>query len=464
MQLDNLNMIHEGSLHLLKKLGVALNSQAAIEVFRHHGFATENRLVFFKESQITKAIESVPAHFKLHARNPFHDLEIGKGEIALAPGYGAPYYLDKAGGRRLAIRKDYNNFCKLVQTSHTINMNGFMMGTPSDLNPATCHLDMLLDSICLCDKPFMGSPLSKEAAQDSVNLAQIVFGTTSKPVMVSNINVLQPLQYSGEMIDSLMVFAQHGQPVIIMGGGIRGATTPIQLPSMLTMQNSVILAGLVLSQIINPGTPVIYGVGGNPMDMQNGAYYVGSPEFLMATKAGCAMAKFYNLPCRGGGALTDAHIMDFQAGYQSAFAIAVAFQSEVDFVLHACGILGAYLTMSLEKFVADEEICQHSKKAFSQPTISSEAIDLQSIIDVGVGGEYLTHPTTFQLCRSEFLRLPLANRLPFEQWSVNENRFYEEKASKLVQDRLAKYETPAIDTELIKTLEKYVHARKMAAT
>jgi trimethylamine--corrinoid protein Co-methyltransferase len=87
-------------------------------------------------------------------------------------------------------------------------MNGFLMVDPSDLEPGTYHLDMLFDNITLCDKPFMGSPLSRTAAMDAVHMADIVFGNCHQPVMVSNINSL-PLQFADEMAEALLVFADR---------------------------------------------------------------------------------------------------------------------------------------------------------------------------------------------------------------------------------------------------------------
>jgi trimethylamine--corrinoid protein Co-methyltransferase len=340
-------------------------------------------------------------------------------------------------------------------------MNGFLMVDPSDLEPGTYHLDMLFDNITLCDKPFMGSPLSSTAAIDTINMAEIVFGNCHQPLMVSNINSL-PLQFADEMAEALLVFAEHRQPVIITAGGILGSTTPIRVAGLLAIQNASFLAGLTLTQLINPGVPVIYGMGGSPLDMQTGTYYISGPESSVVLAAGAAMAKFYRLPCRGGGALTDSHALDFQAGYQSALSLDLALKIGVDFVLHACGILGTFMAMSLEKFVIDEELCRHSLTARSSPEISDETIDLRAIADVGVGGEFLTHRTTLELCRQEIVRLPLSNRLPFEEWSTLATPAYEDRASLMVADRLEKYERPDIEPEVEKELSRYVRERKRA--
>jgi trimethylamine--corrinoid protein Co-methyltransferase len=446
---------------ILRDVGVGFNSQQALEIFKSHGFKTDGKLVFATESQVEAALKTAPSEFTISARNPAHNLTIGnKTQVALAPGYGAPFIMESYGDRRRSTIEDYRAFCKLTQTSDVINMNGFLMVDPSDLDPGTYHLDMLYDSITFCDKPFMGSPLSRTAALDAIHMADIVFGNCHQPVTVANINALAPLQFADEMAEALLVFAEHRQPVIIMGGGILGSTTPIRVAGLLAIQNASVLAGLTLTQLINPGVPVIYGVAGSPLDMQTGAYYIAGPEFSIILEAGTAMAKFYRLPCRGGGALTDSHALDFQAGYQSALLLDLALKIGVDFVLHACGILGTFMAMSPEKFVIDEELCRHSLTARSNPEISDATIDLRTIAEVGVGGEFLTHRTTLELCRQEIVRLPLSNRLAYEEWNALETPAYKDKAALMVAQRLEKYQRPDIEPEVEKELSRYVKERK----
>jgi trimethylamine--corrinoid protein Co-methyltransferase len=459
------NLIHDASLELLSNTGVAFHTEDAIRLFRSRGFKTDQNIVFFNEAQIQTALRAAPAEFTVRAREPEYSLALGGHNApALAPGYGAPFIMRSDGSRRKATIADYQSFCKLVQTSSTINFNGFMMGDPSDLSADTYHLDMLLNSITLCSKPFMGSPLSPQAAQDSVRMARIVFGNSLKPVMVSNINSLAPLQFSFEMAQSILIFAEAGQPVIITGGGIMGSTVPIRLAGLITIQNAAVLAGLTLAQLVNPGTPVLYGAAGSPLDMQTGAYYQGGPETNQAISAGVSMAIYYGLPSRGGGSMTDSHTLNYQAGYQSALALNAAIASGVSFVLHACGILGAYMTMSFEKFLADEELCRHLLKTIQPFEISDEAIDLSLIREVGVGGQFLTHRSTFERCRSEFLSLPLANRLPFDQWQTRPDKSYQAKAKSALTARLSEYQKPNIDPAMEKELMKYVETRKEGPT
>ena len=455
------NLIHDASMELLADTGVAFHGEEAVRIFKSHGFKIDRNIVFFNGSQIQNALETAPAEFTIHARDPDYALTIGGGnKPVLAPGYGAPFVIGSDGSHRRATIDDYRSFCMLVQSSQVIDCNGFLMGDPSDLPADTYHLDMLLNSLTYCSKPFMGSPLSPTAARDAIRMARIVFGDDNDPVMISNINSLAPLQFSSEMTESILIFADAGQPVIITGGGIMGSTAPIRLAGLITVQNAAVLAGLTLAQLVNPGTPILYGAGGSPLDMRTGAYYIGGPETNQAIQLGICMANYYNLPSRGGGCMTDAHQMDYQAGYQSALALNAAFSSGASFVLHACGILGTYMTISFEKFLADEELCGHLLKTSQPAEISNDAINTPLIREVGVGGQYLDHPSTFERCRSEFLFLPLANRLPFDKWQTQSDNSYFAKAKRELTIRLSEYRKPKLDPAIERELIHFVEKRK----
>jgi len=138
----------------------------------------------------------------------------------------------------------------------------------------------------------------------------------------------------------------------------------------------------------------------------------------------------------------------------------IAFDSHADFILHACGILSTYMAMSFEKFLADEELCHHILKTLQPLEFNKDQIDLSIIKEVGVGGQFLTHPSTFKHCRTQFIPLPLANRLPFDAWQAQAVSSYRDKATKSLSIRLDQYQRPDIDSSLENELKRYVRSRK----
>lgn len=456
--------IHDASMNILCDVGVAFNEEESLEIFKKNGCKVDGKTVFFSENEVRGALESAPQRFTLAARNPAKSVQLGDDDFAFVPGYGAPFIISSDGQKRNATMQDYDNFCKLVQTSKYIDMNGFMMVEPSDIPPQTAHLDMLLSSIVLCDKPFMGSPISKEGARDAIEMAGLVWGGKDKikdtPVTVSLINSLSPLQFSEEMAGALIEMAHYGQACVLASLAMAGASGPVELAGILAMQNAEILAGLTLAQLVRPGVPIIYGSTSSPMDMRTGGLSIGAPELSMIVSCTAQMARFYHLPSRSGGGLTDANFPDAQAGIESAMALITAVRNGINFILHACGILGAYVAMSYEKFIIDEELCGMLKKLIESIEISDASLDLATIKEVGIGGNYLTQPKTFELCRTAFFLPELMTVQDYDGWRSAGGKRADERASDVLNKRLANYEKPDIDPAIESELSEYVTRRK----
>ena len=459
-----LTHIHDASVDLLKNIGVAFNDDEALGIFKNHGFKVDGNTVFFSEKKVRQAIESAPARFRVAARNPANTVSIGGEDVALAPGYGAAFIITRDGEQRKTTMADYDIFCKLVQTSRTIDMTGFLMAAPSDLPAETAHLNMLYSNITLCDKPFMGSPVSKAAAEDCIEMASMVWGSKEKlketPVTVSLITPLSPLQYTAEMTGSVITLARYNQACIFGALLMAGSSGPLSLAGVLVQQNAEILAGVTLTQLLRPGAPVIVGGLSAILDMRTGALSMGAPEVARISSATIQLAKFYNLPARSGGAVTDAHFPDAQAGFESALNLRVALQNGSNFILHAGGILGAFNAMSFEKFIIDEEVCSQILESLKPVTITDESIDLDLIKEVGIGGNYLTHPKTYEDCRKAFYLSNLVNRNGFSGWQEGGAKDINDRATEILNERISQYVKPDIDPQLEKDLLSYVQNRK----
>ena len=461
---NELTRIHDASMELLKNVGVAFNDDEALGVFKKNGFKVDGRTVYFSENKVRQAIESAPARFKVGARNPAKSLTIGGEGVVMAPGYGAAFIINRDGEQRKATLADYEKFCKLVQTSTTIDITGFFMATPSDLPAETAHLDMLYSNITLCDKPFMGSPVSRVGAEDCIEMAGMVWGSKEKlketPVTVSLITPLSPLQYAPEMAGAVVTLARHNQACIFGALLMAGSSGPLSLAGVLVQQNAEILAGVTLTQLVRPGAPVIVGGTSSILDMRTGCLSMGAPEVARISFATIQMAKFYNLPVRSGSANTDAHFPNAQAGFESALNLYVALQNGSNYILHAAGILGAYNAMSFEKFIIDEEICSQILESLKPIKITDESIDLELIKEIGIGGNYLTHPKTYEQCRTAFHLSDLVNRDGFSGWQDDGARPITDRATEILNERLAKYIKPDIDPQLEKDLLSYVQKRR----
>jgi len=460
---EELTKIHNASMDILLNTGICFNSIAATNLFKTHGFRTEGEKVFFTEEEIQTALKSTVSKFKLQSRNPELNISVGEDDYICLPTGGAPNIAMANGKQRRATLEDYITCCKLVHTSKALAMGGYMMVQPNDVPADTAHLDMMANYLIYCDKPVFGASGSGQTIIDSLEMAGFVWGgkeqLKNKPVMAAIVNAMSPLQYSEEQTDAIVEIAKYGQPVVVTSMILAGASGPVTLPGLLALQNAEILAGITLVQLINPGTPVVYGSTSSQMDMRTSTSPVAASETVIIALASIQLARFYNLPSRTGGSLTDAHMPDAQALAEGSLMLSTVLRSGVNLVYHSCGQMGSYISMSFEKWLIDEEMICNFRRIMKPLSITEETIDIETIKNVGIGGEYLTHPTTYQQFKN--LSQPhLFNRKDYEKWSSEGQKSVDQVASQELEKRLDLYQKPALDPQIEKSILDYVKQRK----
>lgn len=454
---EDVEKIHHTTMRVMSEVGVRFPHEDAIAVFKEHGFKTEGEKVYLEEDQVMDALESVPRPFTIHARDPEKSVVVGDGSPVFAPGYGAPFLVDYEEGKREPTMADYEDLARLAHVLPHQDMCGHLLVEPADVEDAYLH--MLKASMMYSDKAFIGSAEGKVAAQHTMEMASIMFGEDTvkeKPVTVALINSLSPLGYSDEMCSALMEYARWGQPVVIAALAMAGSTGPITLAGLLAMQSAELLAGVVLTQLVNPGTPAIYGSTSTNIDMRTGALAIGSPELSLMISGHAQLARYYGLPSRSGGALSDSSFPDAQAGLESMFGLLTTVNSGVDFVLHAGGILSSYLAFSYEKFVIDDEMCGMMRRYEEGIRVDDETLAYDTIANVGSEGNYLTEMHTVKRCRTEFWTPDVLDRNGLEDWMASGRLRLVDRAHERCKALLEGYEAPAMDDTVADQLESFV--------
>lgn len=460
---NDIEAIHHGTMKILAETGIGFPHRGALEIFAENGFRVEDQIVYFEEAQLLSTLESVPGTFTLYARDPEKNVTVGAGKPILAPGYGAPFLADPEEGIRKPTIEDYRSLVRLAHMLPNQDLSGHLLVQPEDIPPDIAHLHMLAAHLLFSDKPFLGSTEGETGAAHTLELAAMAYGLEpedlkEQPCFVGLINTLSPLHFSEEMLAALISYARAHQPVIIAAATMAGSTGPITLPALLVQQNAEILAGIALAQLVSPGTPVVYGSTSTNMDMRTGAMAIGSPELSLIIAATAQIGKYYHLPTRGGGALSDAHTTDARAGYESAFSLLTAVNSDLDFIIHSGGILSSYLVFSIEKFVLDDDLCGMALRYRDGIAVDEETLGLESISRVGHQGNYLKDPMTIARCRTEFWNPETFMRDSVQNWIAMGRMDAMTQAKQRAEQLLGSYSMPALDPQIQKRIEAYVEA------
>jgi len=455
-------LIHEATLKIMEETGLVFTHEPARKLFSKAGCRIDGQRVFFPKKLVEDQIKKAPSQFTLYARNPEKNVVIGGDNIAFIPCYGPPFVTDMDKGRRKGTLDDFNNFAKLAYASPYMDITGGMMTEPNDIPVANRNAERNYSLMTLSDKPFMGAGTNAEDAKETIKMASMVFGSrkemAEKPPFVSILCSLTPLQYDDNMSGAIMEYAEAGMPQLISSLAIAGATAPVTMEGTLVVQNAEILAGITLAQLVREGTPVVFAGSSSSAAMHYGTLSIGAPEMAVNTAATAQMGRFYNLPVRGGGALTDAKTVDSQAAYESMMSMMMATMSGINFVLHSAGILEGYITASYEKFIIDCEICGMCKRIKRGEKITADKLAENVINEVGPGGEYLTNMHTFQHFKKEFYAPELEERDNFSNWSKKGGLTMEQRANARYKKLLANYVQPDMDDNVKKELEDYINS------
>jgi trimethylamine---corrinoid protein Co-methyltransferase len=460
---EGLETLHQASMQILQEIGIDFYDEEALAILKENGADVQGETVYFDPALIEKFVARAPSQFTQLARNPENNVVIGGEHTCFAPVYGPPFVVDRDQGRREARLEDFHNFIKLAYMNPYIHHSGGTIVEPTDEPVESRHLDMILGHIKYNDKAFMGSVTSGENAQDSVEMARILFGEDQireKPALLSLINISSPRRLDDRMLGALKVYAKERQAVIITPFILSGAMAPVSIAGTLAQQNAEALAGIVLAQMIEPGTPVVYGSFLTNIDLQSGSPVFGSAESQIALYASAQLARRYGLPFRSGGMFASAKIPDAQAGYESVMTMLPAVLARVNFVLHAAGWLENGLAAGYEKFVLDCELLGMFHKFLGGLDLSEDALALESIRSVPPGGHHLGTDHTMRHFRTAFYRAELFDYNSAEQWEIDGAKDAYTRASEKVKELLGSYEAPELDPGTEEALQEFVTRRK----
>ncbi|MFP6727630.1 MAG: trimethylamine methyltransferase family protein [Alphaproteobacteria bacterium] len=463
---EGLARIEANADQLLQDIGIEFrDDDEVLNLWRGAGADVRDQRVRFPKGLLRQLIATAPTQFTQHARNPARSVEIGGDNMVFAPVYGPPFVRDMDGGRRYGTIEDFRNFVKLAYLSPHIHHSGGTVCEPVDLPVNKRHLDMVYSHIKLSDKPFMGSVTATERAQDSVDMAKLVFGdefVEHNVVMVNLINANSPLLFDGTMLGALKVYARHHQACVVSPFILSGAMSPVTVAGTLSQLLAEAMAGVALTQIIRPGVPVIFGTFVSSISMQSGAPTFGTPESNLLLLGAAQLARRLNLPFRSGGALCASKVTDAQAAYESANTLQATMNGGVNFVLHGAGWLEGGLCSSYEKFVMDCDQLGMMAVYAKGIDLSENGQAMDAIHEVGPGGHFLGCDHTQRNFEQAFYISGIADNNSVEQWEIDGSLDATARANGLWKQMLADYMAPELDPAIDEALGEFITNKKAA--
>ena len=456
---DEIKEIHQATLQVLEEVGVRVEYKPALKLMADYGCNVnfDKKIVKVPEYILKKALQSAPSQFTLYGRKPKFNINVNTQNVYTIGGSSALYVLDLNGKRNPATLKDLADLTRLQDALENLHiMHGIV--NPQDIpQPGFCRR-LFATVIKNTSRNYYSQAEDKSDIRDQIEMASMILGSKEKvrekPIFTEVVCMVSPLTHPAKMSEVLMESAKNGIPLYIEADAQPGATSPVTLAGTLVEQNANILCGVVLAQLVNPGTPCIYAIASGIMDMATGNYSGGAPDSDLLHAATAQIAHFYNLPFQGGTGI-DAVIPDAQAGYERALQVLTCSLSGANFVHLSIGMIEQMLTASYEQCVIDNEILGATYRILKGLKVNKNTIAFDVIKEVGPGGNYLMHNHTLKNFRDVRWFPNLTNRNKWEKWQAKGAKDMRQRANEEATRILKEHHPQYLSHELCKELDKF---------
>lgn len=458
-----IEIIEGAAEDILEKIGVEVRHEPSLRLLHEAGCHINGNRVTFARGFCRKLVmDNAPSEFMQHARNPEKSIKIGGDALVLVPVYGPPFVAATDIERRYGTLEDFNNFVRLSHMSPELHHTGGPICEPTDISVPKRHLDMNYGHLALSDKCFMGAVTSKERAEDTIKMCEIVFGkdfVAKNCVVTALINCNSPLVLDETMLDAAHVYAAANQATVITPFMIAGASSPTTVAGLCAQSLAETLVGMAITQLVRPGAPIMYGFMMLGMSMRSGSP-IRYDETWKSMLISGQLARRLGVPYRAGGSSSNSKVPDAQAGWEGAVYVNYAMLAGVNFLIHATGTLEAGLVANFDKFLIDCDVLGATSRMMSGVDTSPDALAFDAIAEVGPAGNFLSCAHTLARYKDVFYQPSNADGDSFEQWTAAGGLDAAERATKRRYDMLEKYEAPALDPKIDAALMAFMEKRR----
>ena len=345
------------------KLGLEIHNKPVLAMLADHGAQVDedNCTARLTEDLIDQALATAPRSYKLYdvLGNETHDFQ--SDNVYFTPGSTALNILDNQSGElRRPSTADYIRYVRVTSgLRHLASQSTALI--PADVHDKVSDSYRLYLSLLHGEKPVVTGAFTVEGFEIMKDLQVAVRGSEqalrAKPLTIFSACPTAPLKWSDVTSQNLVDCARWSIPVELISMPLAGLVAPVTLVGSLIQQTAENLSGVVISQLVNPGHPLLYGGSPAIFDVRFGTTPMGAIETMMLDCASSEIGKRLGMPTQSYIALSDAKQLDSQAGLEAGMGALMAGLSGINSI-SGPGMLDFESCLSLEKLVVDNEICR----------------------------------------------------------------------------------------------------------
>jgi len=456
----DVKQIHTTTLDVIESVGIKFPSHKALDILAANGAKVdrEKMIALLPGHIVEEYLAKAPPTYTLAAVDPLLDLPLdGNHSYLGTDGCGVEILDLVTSERRRSTKGDVRDIARLCDYLEDIAFHWVPLSA-QDCPPESRALHEL-EAIWSVSKKHVQTEtiVTGKEMRAAVEMAVLLAGGWTELRKRPLLSIMQcttsPLGQDGGSLEASLVAAEAGLPVGFMTMASCVSTGPATLAGTLVVGNAEVLSALVLMQMAHPGCPVYYAAAQTATDLRTGAYTGGGPADFLFGAATNVLADFYHIPLSMGAFATGAKEPDWQAGVDNSLSTFMAVSTLSDMLLGA-GLLHGSRIFSYEQLLMDTEIWGIMHSMFQGIIVNEESLALNTIRQVGVGGNYFSHRHTLKHMR-ELWQPILMDRRPYSVWEKQRDgsrQWARAKAQQILKD----YQPETVDPKILSEIKNII--------
>jgi len=453
---DQCEQIALAAFEVLERTGSKVYEPAAVEILKNAGCTVSDGLIVrFPAGLVQEALQTVPARFTLYTRTGEPAIKVEPHRACFGPGPTCTNFVDpKTGERRPFVKNDAALTARVCDALPNIDYV-MSLGCVSDFSPEKADVHEFDAMVRETTKPIMTWAFTRESLAQIHDMCAAVKGSAEayarEPFMIHYGEPSPPLKHSAEAVQKLVYCAEHGIPMVYTPCDIAGGTAPVTLAGVLVQNLAEALTGVVLSQLIRRGTPIVVGGVVSILDMRTTILSYGAPELPLLSAAATEVARSLGLPMFSTAGCSDTKCLDEQGAIEGAISILTAVLSGANFV-HDVGYTESAMTGSLPQLVMCDEIIGMARHIGRGIRVDEETLAVDAIDEAGRDEPFITMPHTAENFRKELWFPSLLDRCRHGEWVAAGEKPMRDRVWERVRAIIADHAAPGLGQDIANKL------------
>ena len=455
-------LILEKCYQVLTRKGVRVEYQPALDLLKNAGAAVDEKsqTVRFSFKQIEDALKSAPSSFTVKGSREDRDFALPHPEGSYYTStciQTMRYHDPDSGDFRDVTAESLAEWTMLAEKLP--NIHKIAMQTPCDVPQSTADVHSLYIHLRHATKPLMVLAYCPETVDFLFELMLARAGSeealAERPMLLTYPTAFSPLRFKPMDMETIFKSCRYGIPIVVNSLAISGATAPVTVAGTVLLAAAEILAMIVMTQLVKPGTPVVASVYTTSMDMATGNALLGNADGMLARAAAAQFIKRnFGVPVETFSFMTDSYLSDGQAMVEKSLMPALLDLSGSD-IQYGSGRLGGASFASPVQLVIDDELYTVIGRCNSIPEITEETLAIREIMDLNLDEDFFTTDHTIRHCRDN-IRPELFVAESYDTWKEKGANSLYERAVERYRELRKDLKPPDIPADRLKDMESVV--------